>query len=78
MGKVIFEIGGPVEIRPEVAKEALRLAAAKLPVPTEFVTRESAPRIGNQLVDTTVTATAPATATVDGTTKTATATATSP
>ncbi|PWY99329.1 hypothetical protein BCV70DRAFT_227183 [Testicularia cyperi] len=50
MGKVIFEIGGPVEIRPEVAKEALRLASAKLPVPTEFVTTASAPRIGNKVV----------------------------
>ncbi|SOV09757.1 related to MRPL16 - mitochondrial ribosomal protein, large subunit [Ustilago sp. UG-2017a] len=77
MGKVIFEIGGPVEIRPEVAKEALRLAAAKLPVPTELVTRGSAPRIGNQIVDTTVTATATATVTADGSTETAIATATS-
>ncbi len=51
MGKVIFEIGGPVEIRMEVAKEALRWASAKLPVPTEFVTRESAPRIGNKVVE---------------------------
>lgn len=50
MGKVIFEIGGPVEIRPEVAKEALRLAAAKLPVPTEFVTTASAPRLGNKVL----------------------------
>lgn len=51
MGKVIFEIGGPVEIRLEVAKEALRLAAAKLPVPTEFVTTKSAPRLGNKVLD---------------------------
>lgn len=51
MGKVIFEIGGPVEIRPEVAKEALRLASAKLPVPTEFVTTASKPRIGNKVVE---------------------------
>lgn len=50
MGRVIFEIGGPVDIRPEVAKEALRLASAKLPVPTEFVTRASLPRLGNILV----------------------------
>ncbi|SPO30099.1 related to MRPL16 - mitochondrial ribosomal protein, large subunit [Ustilago trichophora] len=55
MGKVIFEIGGPVEIRPEVAKEALRLASAKLPVPTEFVTTASKPRIGNKIVETTTT-----------------------
>ncbi len=51
MGRVIFEIGGPVEIRPEVAKEALRLASAKLPVPTEFVTLASPPRIGNKTVE---------------------------
>lgn len=51
MGKVIFEIGGPVEIRPEVAKEALRLASAKLPVPTEFVTTASKPRIGSKIVE---------------------------
>lgn len=50
MGRVIFEIGGPVEIRPEVAKEALRLASAKLPVPTEFVTKASLPRLGNLIV----------------------------
>lgn len=55
MGKVIFEIGGPVEIRPEVAKEALRLASAKLPVPTEFVTTASKPRIGNKVVEDAVT-----------------------
>lgn len=71
IGRVIFEIGGAVDIRPEVAKEgessrhgarqsimltqissvyslaALRLASAKLPVPTEFITRASAPRLGN-------------------------------
>lgn len=35
MGRVLFEIGGHVEIRPEVAKDALRLAAAKLPTRTE-------------------------------------------
>ncbi|UZJ57477.1 hypothetical protein CBS101457_006797 [Exobasidium rhododendri] len=53
IGRVIFEIGGPVEIRSEVAKEALRLASAKLPVPTEFITRQSAPRLGN-LVETSI------------------------
>ncbi|CAO1627284.1 unnamed protein product [Parajaminaea phylloscopi] len=50
VGKVIFEVGGPVEIRPEVAKEALRLASAKLPVPTEFVTLASPPRLGNMVL----------------------------
>ena len=36
-GTVMFEIGGT---SPEVAKEALRLAAYKLPVKTKIVTRE--------------------------------------
>jgi large subunit ribosomal protein L16 len=37
-GTVMFEIGGVTE---EIAKEALRLAAHKLPVRTKFVYRES-------------------------------------
>lgn len=37
-GTVMFEIGGVTE---EIAKEALRLAAHKLPVKTKFVYRES-------------------------------------
>lgn len=53
IGKVIFEIGGPVDIRPEVAKEALKLAAVKLPVKSEFITKESAPRLG-QIVEHTI------------------------
>lgn len=36
--KIMFEIGGVSE---EIAREALRLAAHKLPVKTKFVTRES-------------------------------------
>jgi large subunit ribosomal protein L16 len=36
-GKVMFEIGGVSE---EIAREALRLAAHKLPVKTKFVKRE--------------------------------------
>ncbi|PWF99975.1 50S ribosomal protein L16 [Levilactobacillus bambusae] len=36
-GKVMFEVGGVSE---EVAREALRLAAMKLPVQTKIVTRE--------------------------------------
>ncbi|WFD35744.1 39S ribosomal protein L16, mitochondrial [Malassezia cuniculi] len=32
VGKVLFEIGGHIEVREEIAKEALRLAAAKLPI----------------------------------------------
>lgn len=35
-GKVLYEMEGVTE---EVAREAFRLAAAKLPVPTTFVTR---------------------------------------
>ncbi|KAE8266002.1 hypothetical protein A4X09_0g6343 [Tilletia walkeri] len=51
VGRVIFEVGGPVEIRAEVAKEALRLASAKLPVRTEFVSLASNPRLGAILVE---------------------------
>lgn len=36
-GRVMFEIEG---VTPEIAKEAFRLAAAKLPVQTEFLERE--------------------------------------
>ncbi len=36
-GRVLFEIEG---VTPELAKEAFRLAAAKLPVQTELVVRE--------------------------------------
>ena len=35
-GRVMFEIGGVTE---DVAKEAMRLAAHKLPIPTKFVER---------------------------------------
>jgi large subunit ribosomal protein L16 len=35
-GRVMFEVGG---IRPEMAEEALRLAAHKLPIRTKFITR---------------------------------------
>ncbi|KAG0266896.1 mitochondrial ribosomal large subunit component [Actinomortierella ambigua] len=38
INRIIFEIGGG-GLRREHAKEALRLAAAKMPVPTEFVIR---------------------------------------
>jgi len=34
-GRVLFEMGG---VTPEVAKEAMKLAAAKLPIKTRFVT----------------------------------------
>ncbi|PWN29278.1 ribosomal protein L16, partial [Jaminaea rosea] len=52
VGKVVFEIGGPLEIREEVAKAALRLASAKLPVPTEFITQATGPRLGNVVLPT--------------------------
>lgn len=38
MNRIIFEVGGG-GIRREHAKEALRLASAKLPVTTEFVVK---------------------------------------
>ena len=38
-GRVLFELAG---VEPSVAKEALRLAAAKLPIGTKIVTREEA------------------------------------
>jgi len=34
-GRVLFEMGG---VTPQVAKEAMKLAAAKLPIKTRFVT----------------------------------------
>ena len=38
-GRILFEIAG---VTPEVAKEALRLASAKLPIATKVVHREEA------------------------------------
>jgi large subunit ribosomal protein L16 len=38
-GRVLFELSG---VEPSVAKEALRLAAAKLPIGTKIVSREEA------------------------------------
>lgn len=35
-GRIMFEVGG---IKPDLAEEALRLAAHKLPIKTKFVTR---------------------------------------
>ncbi|KDR81360.1 hypothetical protein GALMADRAFT_59879 [Galerina marginata CBS 339.88] len=48
-GRVIFEIGG-VPIREELARDVLRLAAAKLPTKMEFINRASPPRLGNLLI----------------------------
>jgi large subunit ribosomal protein L16 len=36
-GRILYEIGG---VEPDVAKEAMRLAGHKLPVPTKLVVRE--------------------------------------
>lgn len=36
-GRVMFELAG---IKEDVAKEAMRLAAHKLPIPTKFITRD--------------------------------------
>jgi large subunit ribosomal protein L16 len=36
-GRILFEMEG---VSPEIAKEAMRLAAMKLPLPTKLVTRE--------------------------------------
>ena len=36
-GRILFEIEG---VKPDLAKEALRLAACKLPIKTKFVSRE--------------------------------------
>ncbi|PPQ67741.1 hypothetical protein CVT26_007028 [Gymnopilus dilepis] len=49
VGRVIFEIGG-TPIREELARDVLRLAAAKLPTKMEFITRSSPPRLGNLLI----------------------------
>jgi large subunit ribosomal protein L16 len=38
-GRVMFELEG---VTPEIAKHAMALAAAKMPVRTKFVTREEA------------------------------------
>jgi len=48
-GRVIFEIGG-TPIREELARDALRQAADKLPSTTEFITRSTPPRLGNKLL----------------------------
>lgn len=41
-GRILFEVGG---VRPELAKEALRLAGHKLPVDVQFVAKEEAPTV---------------------------------
>ncbi|GAA5910486.1 mitochondrial 54S ribosomal protein uL16m MRPL16 [Sporobolomyces salmoneus] len=49
MGRVILEIGGP-NLRPEMAHAVMRLAAAKLPVTTEVIGRDSQARVGHEPV----------------------------
>ena len=38
-GRILFELGG---VREEIAKEAMRLAANKLPIQTKFIVRQEA------------------------------------
>ncbi len=44
-GRILFEMGGVSE---EVAREAMRLAAHKLPIKTKFVTREDGEEKGGE------------------------------
>ena len=44
-GRVMFEMDGVAE---DVAKEAMRLAAHKLPIRTQFVVRENAQEVGGE------------------------------
>ncbi|KAF9444376.1 ribosomal protein L16 [Macrolepiota fuliginosa MF-IS2] len=50
IGRVLFEIGGGVPIREELAREVLRQASDKLPTQMEFISRSSPPRLGNLLI----------------------------
>lgn len=43
-GRILFEMGG---VNQELAKEAMRLAARKLPIKTKFVVREQAAKEGD-------------------------------
>ena len=44
-GRILFEMAG---VNEEIAKEAMRLAAHKLPIHTKFVTREMVVAIGSE------------------------------
>ncbi|KAI0037192.1 ribosomal protein L10e/L16, partial [Vararia minispora EC-137] len=48
-GRVIFEISGP-GLRDELAREALRQAAFRMPVAMEFITRQTPPRLGRLFI----------------------------
>jgi len=45
-GRILYELAG---VAPDVAKEALRLAAMKLPIPTKVLVREAAPTAAEAL-----------------------------
>jgi len=45
-GRIMFEMSG---VAAEVAKEAMRLAANKLPIDTKFVVRETGVAVGREL-----------------------------
>jgi ribosomal protein L16 len=47
-GRVIFELGGTDDLRPELAKEAVRIAAHKMPVRVEFLDRERLAQIARK------------------------------
>ena len=42
-GRILFEMGGVAE---DVAREAMRLAAHKLPIKTKFIVREDVAKVG--------------------------------
>ncbi|KAF8316824.1 ribosomal protein L16 [Clavulina sp. PMI_390] len=48
-GRVLFEIGGE-GLREEIARDALKIVSAVLPVRTDFITRATPPRVGMLLV----------------------------
>ncbi|KZT61655.1 mitochondrial ribosomal protein L16 [Calocera cornea HHB12733] len=45
-GRVIFEVGGD-GVSEQLARDALRLVAGKLPCQVEFITRKTGPKLGN-------------------------------
>jgi len=48
-GRVIFEIGGE-GLREEIARDALKIVSAVLPVRTDFITKATPPRVGMMLL----------------------------
>jgi ribosomal protein L16 len=47
-GRIVLEIRGGSDLRPELAKEAIRLAGHKFPVPTEFVDKAKLMRLAQK------------------------------